>query len=205
MRRSDRTFATARAASGSRTSRLRSPIALAWLCAALSLSGCWDDGPIPFEEPLEIIVGSSELNGGKLITDFDFGVPIPVVFNTEIGGFAIYSSTVPGFVSLGARNLTESPFGFPNGTPIAIRITEIDPEVQIIFSSGLLARAGDEVEIGVSPFDIHPTWQLSFPPGATPSPRFVSFVLTTTAPEYRESDEYTLTIEVDTGDDDELM
>ncbi len=205
MRRSTRTFAARRAASGARRSRLRSSILLAGLCAALSFSGCWDDGPIPFEEPLEIIFGSSELNGGRIIADFDFGVPIPVVFNTEIGGFSIYSSTVPGFVSLGSRNLTESPFGFPDGTPIGIRITEIDSEVQIVFSNGLLARAGDEVEIGESPFDIHPTWQLSFPPDATPSPRFVSFVLTTTAPEYRESDEYTLTIEVGTGDEDGLM
>jgi len=182
---------------------LRSAISLAFLCAVLSLGGCWDDGPVEVEEPLELILGSSELNGGQIVTDFDFGVPVPVEFNTEVGGFSIYSATVPGFVALGSRDLAQSPFGVPDGTPIGMRITEIDPEVQIVFSTGLLSEVGDEVEIGESPFDLHPTWQLSFPPGATPAPRFVSFVLTTTASEYRQSDEYTLTIEVDVGDNED--
>jgi hypothetical protein len=183
-------------AAGARRRRPRAALLLASLSFALCLSGCWDDGPIPFEEPLEIIFGSSEINGGRIVTDFDFGVPVPVVFNTEIGGFSIYSSTEPGFVPLGPRSLSESPFGFPDGTPIGMRITEIDPEVQIIFSNGSLLGAGDEVLIGDSPFDTHPTWQLSFPPGAVPEPGFVSFVLTTTAPEYQESEEYTMTIVV---------
>ncbi len=180
----------------------RSAISLVSLCASLCIGGCWDDGPIEVEEPLELILGSSELNGGQIVTDFDFGVPVPVEFNTEVGGFSIYSATVPGFVALGSRNLAQSPFGFPDGTPIGMRITEIDPEVQIVFSTSLLSEVGDEVEIGESPFDLHPTWQLSFPPGVTPAPRFVSFVLTTTAPEYQESEEHTLTIVVDSGDDD---
>ena len=190
-----------RAASGVRGSRFRLAIPLVYLCTCVSLSACRGDGPIPFEEPLEIIFGSSELNDGRIVADFDFGVPVPVVFNTEIGGFSIYSSTDPGFVPLGPRSVTEVPFGFPLGTPLGIRITEIDPEVRIVFSNGLLAKPGDEVEIGESPFDIHPIWQLSFPSGSVPEPRFVSFVLTTTAPEYQESEEYTVTIIVEEDDE----
>lgn len=183
------------ASPGPRTRRHRS-ITLVFLSAALCLGGCWDDGPIPVEEPLEIILGSSELEGGQLVADFDFGVSVPVVFNTEVGGFSIYSGTEPGFVALGSRNAGSAPFGFIDGTPIGMRITEIDPEVQILFADGLLSQVGDEVEIGESPFDTHPTWQLAFPAGAEPAPRFVSFVLTTSAPEYAESEEYTVAIVV---------
>jgi len=172
------------------------------LLALLPQVGCWDDGPIPIEEPLEILFGSSELGGGRLVTDFDFGVPVPVVFNMEIGGFSIYSATEPGFVPFGPRQVVSSPFGVPDGTTIGMRITEIDPEVQVVFSNGLLSQPGDEVVIGDAPFDIHPTWQLSFPPDAVLQPRFVSFVLTTTSPDYEESEEYTLTILVDESDEE---
>ncbi len=172
------------------------------LVALLTLVGCWDDGPIPFEEPLELLFGSSELGSGPLVTRFDFGVPVPVVFNTEIGGFTIYSATEPGFVPLGSRDVFSAPYGLPDGTTIGMRITEIDPEVQIVFSNGLLSQPGDEVVIGDSPFDIHPTWQLSFPPGADIQPRFVTFILTTTAPEYEDSEEFTMTLMVDESDDE---
>lgn len=179
-----------------RTSRRGRFVPLACLFFTVGLGGCWDDGPIPVEEPLEFILGSSELGGGALTTDFDFGVSVPVVFNTEVGGFSVYSNTEPGFVALGPRNVSEAPYGFPDDTSIGLRITEIDPEVRIAFSNGVLAEVGDEVTIGASPFDTHPTWQLTFAPGQEPSPRFVSFVFTTTAPEYESSEVYTVTLEV---------
>lgn len=174
------------------------------LCALalpLTLAGCWDDGPVPVEEPLELFIGSTEIGGGALTTDFDFGVPVPLVFNVEVGGFSIYSNTVPGFVPLGERDVSGAPFGLPTGTTIGMRITEIDPEVQIIWPNGLLAQAGDEVPIGDSPFDSHPTWQLSFAPGAELQPRFVSFVLTAPDGDFEDSEPYTMTLVVDeTGD-----
>lgn len=179
-----------------RTCRRLFPVPLLCLLGTLGLNGCWDDGPIPIEEPLEFIVGSTEIGEGQLIADFDFGTPVPVVFNTEVGGFSIYSGTTPGFVALGPRNVSSSPYGLADGTPVGIRITEIDPEVRIVFSGGLLAQVGDEVTIGDAPFDIHPTWQLSFPPGEAPGPRFVSFVLTTPMPEHAPSEVYTVSIVV---------
>lgn len=84
-----------------------------------------------------------------------------------------------------------------------MRITEIDPGVQIIFAGGSLLEVGDEVVIGETPIHTHPTWQLTFPAGAAPQPRFVSFVLTTTAQKYEESEEYTMTIVVDEHGEEE--
>ncbi len=200
MNRSPLDLSAPSAARGARIGRPSLAIRVVCLIALVALSGCWDDEPIKIEEPLEILIGSSELDSGRLTTDFDFGIPVPVVFNTEVGGFSIYSGTTPGFVPLGPRQVSRAPYGFPDGTPIAMRITEIDPEVQIVFSNGLLARVGDEVVIGESPFDTHPSWQLTVPSEAVPEPRFVSFVLTTSAPEYADSEPYTLTVIVSEDD-----
>jgi hypothetical protein len=42
--------------------------------------------------------------------------------------------------------------------------------------------------------DKHPEWQLVLPSDVAPTPHFVSFVLTTSAPQYAESEPYTATI-----------
>lgn len=171
----------------------------AWIFLVLllsSLAGCWDDGPVPFEEPLEILIGSTELGGGALTTEFDTGQIVGVVFSTEIGGISIYSDTDPGFVSLGSRVVTGPPFGLPAGIPIGIRVTEIDPEVQVILGGALLSRPGDAATIGGAPVHVHPIWQLTVPTGTPPRPYFVSFVLTADAAEYADSQEITLTIAI---------
>jgi hypothetical protein len=188
----------ARAAAATVSVSTRGPALAAAFALSASLAGCWTDGPIPSEEEdvLEVLIGSSQPGSGRLATEFDFGIPILVEFNTELGGFTVYSGTDPGFVSLGPLVQTGPPFGLPTDTSIGIRIEAIDPGVQITFGDTVLAFEGDTVEIGTSPFDIHPDWQLIYPTGEVPPPHFVSFVLTTTAEEYTESEVYTATIVV---------
>lgn len=163
----------------------------------LGTAGCWDDGPVPFDEPLEVLIGSTEFGGGPLAFDFDDADPVPLAFNTEIGGVAIYSATEPGFVPLGPRVVSGPPYGLPTGTTIGMRITAIDPEVQVIFAGALLTAVGDAVILGTSPFDVHPIWQVAIPDGSAPEPYFVSFVLTSDSPQFDESVELTLTLLID--------
>lgn len=178
----------------------RSQTAAALLLVAV-LSGCWTDGPVPSEEEeeLEIIFGSTVTGGGRLVTDYDFGVPVLVDFNTELGGFTVYSGVDPGFVSLD-RSIIGGPeglFPLPAGMTVGIRITEIDPGVQITVGNTVLAAEGDAATLGQTPIHMHPQWQLIYPSGEIPPPHFVSFVLTTTAEGYTDSEPYTATITVE--------
>lgn len=163
------------------------------LLALLTLTGCWQDGPVPQQEEAEILFGSTVSGSGSLLTKYDFGVPIEVEFNTELGDFTIYSGTDPGLVSLGRDN-GSGVAPLPKGVTVSIEIIAIDPEVQVSVGDTVLAAAGDRAEIGTTPIHVHPQWQLVLPSDAEPEPHFVTFAFS--APGYASSEGYTATLMV---------
>lgn len=167
---------------------------------AVAVSGCWMDGPVPEaeeDEEFEIVFGSSESGAGSLLTEYDFGAPVHVHFSAELGGFAVYSGTDPGFVSLEPGEELGSLFPLPDGIPVSVEITDIDAGVQMTLGAAVLAQVGDSAELGETPIHIHPEWQLILAADEEPAPRFISFVLTTAVPGYAASEPYTATIVVE--------
>jgi hypothetical protein len=159
--------------------------------------------PTPLiDQHVELFVGSSQEGGGQLTADFDFEKPLPLFLNECFdgvgdqctGGTVLYTSVNPGIEPLEESDAGASLYVLDDGTPVGIEITAIDPALSMRFEDVTLSQAGDATDLGVTP-DLHADadTQLLLPGGEGLSQQYaVSFVLTTTAPQYQDSGEYTL-------------
>jgi hypothetical protein len=142
----------------------------------------------------DMLVGSSAAGGGSLALLYDFGKRVAVTCSA--GACAgdpipnsLYSSTDPGWDDI--VNDTGGVFALPDGVPISVEITAIDPGVSMKIGATTLTAPGQSRLLGAIPsIHTHPSWQLLLPSGIA-GERTVSFRMTTTSGAYTQSAVYT--------------
>lgn len=175
--------------------RWQCTLAILLVACVATLPGCWDDGPIPAEEEEEfdILIGSTQAGSGALAAHGNLHEPVSVELSAEIGDVRLYSSSDPGFASVGVP--TEGLFPLPRGARVQLQIVSAEEGAQIRIGETVLAEAGDVGDLGVVPIHKHAEWQLVLPAAQEPEPRRIRFVLTTSAPGYSPSEVYTMVLQ----------
>jgi uncharacterized repeat protein (TIGR04052 family) len=161
----------------------------------------------------EIVVGSSQENGGALVAhpEFDTGEPISAPFAECLGGTGdecdggtrLFTTVNPGIEPLAASEPEESLYALAGGTPVTLQVTAIDAGLTLRLNGTTLDSGGDTVLLGAAP-DFHADLeaQLALPGGGEPSGTYgVTFKLTTTAAGYQESSPVTVSFTPTAGDE----
>lgn len=133
----------------------------------------------------DIFIRSTEPGGGVLATAFDFGPPIPVFESLCVGGFCVYSSTDPGFISpeSGSAGL----HALDDGTPVNMEIVSIDDAASVKIGTAVIDAPGESAALGTAlALHRHPSWQVQVPEGTLGEFEIV-FKFTTTSGRYGES------------------
>jgi hypothetical protein len=153
-------------------------------------------------------MGSTQHGGGALAVEYPFEQAVEVSFSQCIGGsgetcdggIALYSGEAPGFAPLEEDEPDEPFFVLEEGTPVSVERTAGDAAASFFFGGVNLAEPGDSVLFGTAIEGLHQhgEWQLALPGGEEPQgPYALGLKLTTTAPEYTESEEFMVMIVVE--------
>ncbi len=159
--------------------------------AALALASA---GPALAQHSGDMLVGQVPEDGNRLAILYDFAsrVAVSCSFGACQGApvtDSLYSTTDPGWDAV--VHATGGVAPLPDGTPVVVEITAIDPGVSLRIGPTTLNAPGQSRTLGVFPsIHVHPSWQLTLP-GVEQTERAVSFKLTTSAAGYAESVVYT--------------
>lgn len=175
-------------------------LALFGLCSA-----CGPGPPPPdyFADPhVDLLVASTGKGGGALAVDFDFDATVPVYFSECFGGtgsdctggVAVYSSEAPGFGALETDEPDEGFYALGLGVTVRFEVVAVDPGMSLFIDGVLLDQPGESVALPPTPnLHTHGAWQVAVD---DPDDRLrtftLSFLMTTTAAGYAESEVYTL-------------
>jgi len=142
----------------------------------------------------DLLIYSTENNGGALTVDYDFGPKVLIFQNVCLGGLCLYSSSDPGFMSPSADLPDESLFGLAANTQVSIEIVAIAAAASVKVGDTVLRMPGESARLGTAPgLHDHPSWQVTTAAGAPPADFPVSFKLTTPR-RYDASQTFTLTL-----------
>jgi hypothetical protein len=143
----------------------------------------------------DISIYSTADGGGALTTNYDFGDPQLVTSSLPggmcPGGMCFFSSVNPGFDTADGDLPAQSLFALNPGTQVSFAVQAIAVGASVKFGSTILDAPGESVVIGSADLHVHPSWQVQAPVGLV-GDWPVTFRLTTTAPGYSQSANYTL-------------
>jgi len=133
---------------------------------------------------------STEDGSGTIVVDYPFEDTILVEESVCVAGQCLYTATTPGIVAEQEQPL-EGLFFIDNAIPLTLEIVDLSDEVSLRFDSLILDTPGQIIRLGFSPFHAHTTYQVEIPEGVE-GDFFVTFKITSSAPFYLDSAEYTL-------------
>lgn len=159
----------------------------------------------------DIIMGSTQRGAGALALEYDFAQEVAVSFSQCVGGsgeacdggIVLYSGEAPGFAPLEADEPEESFFVLEEGTAVSVERTAGDAAASFFYGGVNLAEPGDSVLLGTAIEGLHQhgEWQLTLPGGTEPEgPYALGLKLTSSSPDYDESEEFMVMIVVEEHD-----
>jgi uncharacterized repeat protein (TIGR04052 family) len=155
----------------------------------------------------EILVGSTEQGGGKLIADIQFPGALGLFFNECIegegdhcdGGMLLYSAVTPGVEPLEEEDPSASKFKLEEAAAVNLEITGIGAladgaMISVQLESQIADAVGESLAVGAGDFHADLTTQLLLPGGDHHNlDEFtMSFRLNTDSELYEPSDEFTI-------------
>ena len=144
----------------------------------------------------DMIIGSTTSGGGALAIRYDFANVVHVSPSFVGATQTLYSGTDPGWDAVFP---SEPPlYLLTAGTPVHVQITALDPGVSLKVGADTLDAVGKGHTLGTidasgTGLHVHPEWRLLLANGVT-GDYHIAFQLTTTAPAYSASVEYTATV-----------
>ena len=152
----------------------------------------------------DIELGSSALNGGQLLTEYNFERVLRTDFANQIGAVSLYGSTTPG---IGAAE-DEAPelYELQTGTTVEFAIVDIDAGLSIQIGATTLSAAGDSATLGTydgvpgddGALHAHPDYQIALDTNASTIGGFgegqIDFVFEDANGTYQASDIYTFAV-----------
>lgn len=140
----------------------------------------------------EIRIYSTEVDGGQLVTDFDFDATrtLPARLSFCPGGTCLYADGVPGIVAP-ATGAGASLHPLQPGTEVSFVVQAIDAAASVKLGARVLRQSGDDAVVGTADFHAHPEWQLTLPEGVN-AEQNITFTLR--ASTYQDSAAFTLRV-----------
>jgi hypothetical protein len=144
----------------------------------------------------DMLIASTAAGGGQLTIEYDFTQAVETSESATIGGTVLFSATDPGFAVLEEDEPDEGLFVIPEeGVSITVEVTAVDEGASMKLGDAILDAVGESAVLGASheELHVHPEWGLALPEGVVED-RTIAFKLTTDAPEFEESESFTVTL-----------
>lgn len=143
--------------------------ALVVLGLVWSLAACGSPQPITAEDGhIDLVIGASEAGGGKLLSDYNFGLPLEVFESASLGGFTLWSGADPGFAQAEFDDPGEGFYALADGVTISLEVTALEAGMQFRFGDVTVNEVGESVVLGTVPeLHGHGEWQVRLPEGVT--------------------------------------
>ena len=134
-----------------------------------ALAACGSPAPITAEDGhIDLVIGASEIDGGELVADYDFDLPLEVFETATIGGFTLWSGTDPGFAQSEFDDPNDGFFALADGVTVSIEVTALEAGMQFRFGDVTVNEVGESVVLGTVPeLHGHGEWQVALPEGVT--------------------------------------
>ncbi|TFH19981.1 MAG: hypothetical protein E4H03_12980 [Myxococcales bacterium] len=145
---------------------------------------------VAHEDHGEMFLYSTEDGSGTIVVDYPFDDPILVEEGVCTAGQCLYTATTPDIVAEQEQPL-EGLFFIDNAIPLTLEIVDLSDEVSLAFGSVILDTPGQIIRLGFSPFHAHTTYRVEVAEGVEDD-FFVTLKITSSAPFYLDSAEYTL-------------
>lgn len=155
----------------------------------------------PDDEHLDIAIASTNPGGGALVADYDFEKLIEVTQSASIGGFTLWSGTDPGIGMLDEDEPDRGLYVLDDGVTVSMELVASEGGARFKFGELTIEEPGDSLLLGTTPeLHGHGEWQLVLPSETTSGRYELSFKLTTTSPDYADSQTTTVTLVPASGD-----
>lgn len=148
-------------------------------------------------QDIDVLVFSTEPAGGALVVagyDFDEAIRVRDRLGFCPGGQCFFSSTNPGFRTPSGSQPAEGLYALAAGTPVFFEVVGVDAGVSVKWDATVLDAVGESTRVGNAlSLHAHPEYQLQAATGIVGS-FSLSFRLTTTSPQYADSEAVQLTL-----------
>jgi hypothetical protein len=144
------------------------------------------------QEAPELYIYSTEDGGGDLVSDYPFDKAVHLEESICIAGDCLYVAQEPGFVTDDeGQAVPAGRFFVKDALPFRLTLVGVDAGVSLKFGGIVLDTPGQFINLGLSPFHAHTTYQLQIAEGVAGT--YAATVrITTQSDRYEDSPDYTL-------------